>query len=57
MYKTKFGKILETMQIKCKDNTFAALYDSSLTTAQNNIAIIMQRATYPTNPKYDYEGE
>lgn len=53
----EFGKILETMQIKCKDNTFAALYDSSLTTAQNNIAIIMQRATYPTNPKYDYEGE
>lgn len=48
------GKILETMEIKCKTGAFDVLYASALNTAQENIKTIMSRSTYPKNPKYNY---
>ena len=46
------GKIFENMQINCKDMAFPELYAQALQTAQSNIALIMTRANYMTNPKY-----
>jgi len=46
------GKILERMQLQCKTEPFDILYGKALNDAKNNIETIMQRTTYPSNPKY-----
>lgn len=47
----EYGKVLETMELNCKQGDFNTLYARALATALNNISTIMSRATYPTNPK------
>ena len=47
----EYGKVLETMELNCKQGPFEGLYAKALATAINNINTIMSRASYPTNPK------
>lgn len=47
----EYGKMLETMELNCKKGDFESLYAAALNTAVNNINTIMQRASYPNNPK------
>lgn len=48
----EYGKIIETMELNCKKGSFESLYAAALSTAVNNINTIMQRASYPENPKH-----
>ena len=47
----EYGKVLETMELNCKQGDFNTLYSKALATALGNINTIMSRASYPTNPK------
>ncbi len=50
----EFGKIIETMELNCKKDTFEGLYAKALNVAVNNCETIMSRQSYPRNPKYNY---